>query len=161
MRWDNDVRVKEAASALIEAPILITADERRRRRKRMDRTCALDPMAFVAEWAVDGGRNGALAAFNAEKLKTPEYVRCLRRGRSRRDDDKPMLALAKTLASAGHEVLLVTKDMFRDHIRDGPTLRRSGFELRERRLAWSLNSERLHQSAARGRENAAFAGWWG
>ena len=151
MRWDNDVRVKEAfAFALIEA-----IDHCRRATQKAQENgqdVCYHPMAFVAEWAVDGGRNGALAAFNAEKLKTPEYVRCLSMAPSRRDDDKPMLALAKTLISAGHEVLLVTKDMFRDHIRDGD-ITQEWFDQHVVSYMW-LNSERFfinlpHDLAAR------------
>ena len=77
------------------------------------------PMAFLPEWAVDGGKSRAMAAFNAARLQ--EYIAAgfITYTPPRRDDDKPAIYFAKSHIDQGKECIIVTNDNFADHIRGG------------------------------------------
>jgi hypothetical protein len=75
------------------------------------------PMAFLVEWVRDGGRSGALKAFNAELLDA--WLSYITFTPSRRNDDDALIDFAKGKLGHGHECYLVTNDNFKDHINQG------------------------------------------
>lgn len=75
------------------------------------------PMAFLIDWVRDGGRTGALKAFNAERLE--DWRSNIAFTPPGRNDDDAMIGFAKGKLGQGHECYLVTNDLFKDHIRQG------------------------------------------
>jgi hypothetical protein len=75
------------------------------------------PMAFLVEWVRDGGKSGALKAFNAEQLD--DWDSHITFTPSRRNDDDALINFAKGKLGQGHECYLVTNDNFKDHINQG------------------------------------------
>jgi len=75
------------------------------------------PMAFLVEWVRDGGKSGALKAFNAELLDA--WLSYITFTPSRRNDDDALIDFAKGKLGHGHECYLVTNDNFKDHINQG------------------------------------------
>ena len=75
------------------------------------------PMAFLVEWVRDGGRTGALKAFNAERLDAWQHY--ITFTPPRRDDDDAQIVWAKLQLRLGHECYVVTNDNWDDHRRSG------------------------------------------
>ena len=97
-------------------------------------------MAFLPEWAFDGGRTGSLAAFNAPRLR--EYGSYITYTPPRRDDDKPAIHWAKSQIGQGKECIIVTNDNFADHIDDGD-ITREWFNKHVVSYLWIGNTNRL------------------
>ena len=80
------------------------------------------PMAFVPEWAIHGGKSGNRKCFNAEKLMD-RWGWCVTLTPSMRDDDKPQIDFVAMQVKNGNEAMLLTNDNFRNHIQDGKITR--------------------------------------
>ena len=76
------------------------------------------PMAFLPEWALDGGRSGNRAAFGAHVLRQYNDHGYLTLTPSYRDDDIPQIEHVKSQLVLGNECLLLTNDTFQDHCRE-------------------------------------------
>ena len=75
------------------------------------------PMAFLIEWVRDGGKKGALKAFNAELLDAwKSYITYTPPGHN---DDDALIGFSNRKLGQGHECYLVTNDLFKDHIYQG------------------------------------------
>ena len=77
------------------------------------------PMVFVADHVLNGGRNGAMAAFAAHKLRTDEMKAFVTTTPSGRDDDVIQLSYLIRENERGRLTYIVSQDLFMDHVRSG------------------------------------------
>ena len=96
-REDNNRAKPEMAAALIAAIEHCRAASNRAREAGAG--LSYQPMAFLPEWAIDGGKSGKRGCFGAERLE--EYSWCVTRTPPRRDDDKPQINFVKSQISMG------------------------------------------------------------